>query len=259
MKSHEPPGQRHPLPSGTVLDTAPAVVVADADSRITHWSEGARALWGHTAPEIVGRPLADLFTGAEGGSRHRDGRLLTAQVHVVPCRRTKGKPVSCSWRVRTRLRPLRHPLDHRRGPGAGAGLLPGRGAPGDHPRGRADPLLDRPSDAVHGVHGRSPVLDRRRRHGPRLPATPIQPIASKDVASAVAEVAAGAPLNGIRNNAGPEIFSLDELGRITLSRKSDNGTVVTDPTAGMFAVVKGDVLTDKDAHLAPTRYTDWLS
>ncbi|KRE52437.1 LysR family transcriptional regulator [Arthrobacter sp. Soil736] len=93
----------------------------------------------------------------------------------------------------------------------------------------------------------------------RLPAMPIQPIASKDVANAVAEVAAGAPLNGIRNIAGPEIFSLDELGRITLSRKDDYRTVVTDPTAGMFAVVKGDVLTDKDAHLAPTRYTDWLS
>jgi uncharacterized protein YbjT (DUF2867 family) len=93
----------------------------------------------------------------------------------------------------------------------------------------------------------------------RLPATPIQPIASKDVADAVAEVAAGAPLNGIRNIAGPEVFTLDELGRITLSHKGDNRTVVTDPTAGMFAVVKGDVLTDKDAHLAPTRYTDWLA
>lgn len=93
----------------------------------------------------------------------------------------------------------------------------------------------------------------------RLPATPIQPIASKDVADAVAQVAAGAPLNGIRNIAGPEVFALDELGRITLSRKGDSRTVVTAPTAGMFAVVKGDVLTDKDAHLAPTRYTDWLS
>jgi uncharacterized protein YbjT (DUF2867 family) len=93
----------------------------------------------------------------------------------------------------------------------------------------------------------------------RLPATPIQPIASKDVASAVAEVAAGAPLNGIRNIAGPEIFTLDELGRITLSHNGDNRTIVTDPTAGMFAVVKGDVLTDKDAHLAATRYSDWLS
>lgn len=93
----------------------------------------------------------------------------------------------------------------------------------------------------------------------RLPATPIQPIAAKDVAHAVAEVAAGAPLNGIRSIAGPEIFTLDELGRITLSSKGDKRAVVTDPTAGMFAAVKGDVLTDKDAHLAPTRYTDWLS
>ncbi|MFD8148100.1 SDR family oxidoreductase [Streptomyces sp. NPDC059708] len=93
----------------------------------------------------------------------------------------------------------------------------------------------------------------------RLPATPIQPIASKDVADAVAEVASGVPLGGIRNIAGPEIFSLDDLGRLTLSRKGDGRTVVTDPTAGMFAVVKGDVLTDKDARLAPTRYADWLA
>ncbi|MFF2963233.1 SDR family oxidoreductase [Streptomyces sp. NPDC057963] len=93
----------------------------------------------------------------------------------------------------------------------------------------------------------------------RLPATPIQPIAAKDVADAVAEVAAGAPLKGIRNIAGPEVFPLDDLGRITLSHKSDRRTVVTDPTAGMFSVVRGDVLTDRDAHLAPTRYADWLS
>ncbi|MFF4364669.1 SDR family oxidoreductase [Streptomyces sp. NPDC001594] len=93
----------------------------------------------------------------------------------------------------------------------------------------------------------------------RLPSTPIQPIAAKDVAASVAEVAVGAPLNGIRNIAGPEIFTLDELGRITLAHKGDPRTVVTDPTAGMFAVVQGDVLTDKGAHLAPTRYEDWLS
>ncbi|MGA5037578.1 SDR family oxidoreductase [Streptomyces capoamus] len=93
----------------------------------------------------------------------------------------------------------------------------------------------------------------------RLPATPIQPIASADVAAAVAEVAVGAPLNGIRNIAGPEVLTLDEVGRITLAHKGDHRTVTTDPTAGMFAVVKGDVLTDTDAHLAPTRYTDWLS
>ncbi|GHH83560.1 LysR family transcriptional regulator [Streptomyces sulfonofaciens] len=93
----------------------------------------------------------------------------------------------------------------------------------------------------------------------RLPATPIQPIAAEDVADAVAEVAAGAPLGGVRNIAGPEVFPLDELGRITLSHRSDGRTVVTDPSAGMFAAVRGDVLTDRNARLAPTRYADWLS
>ncbi|WP_413809825.1 SDR family oxidoreductase [Streptomyces sp. OE57] len=93
----------------------------------------------------------------------------------------------------------------------------------------------------------------------RLPATPIQPIAAKDVAAAVTEAAVGAPLRGIRNVAGPEVFPLDELGRITLAQKGDPRTVVTDPAAGMFAVVQGDVLTDTDAQLAPTRYVDWLS
>ena len=92
----------------------------------------------------------------------------------------------------------------------------------------------------------------------RLPATPIQPIAAKDVAAAVAEVAVGEPLMGVRNVGGPEILPLDELGRITLSHRADGRTVVTDPTAGMFAAVRGDVLTDPNARLAPTRYTEWL-
>ncbi|WP_432106107.1 SDR family oxidoreductase [Streptomyces sp. bgisy091] len=96
--------------------------------------------------------------------------------------------------------------------------------------------------------------------GVRLPATPIQPIAAQDVADAVAEVAAGDPLQGIHNIAGPEVFPLDELGRITLAARSDSRTVTTDDSAGMFAVVRGDVLTaGPDASLAPTRYSDWLA
>lgn len=94
----------------------------------------------------------------------------------------------------------------------------------------------------------------------RLPATPIQPIAAQDVADAVAEVAAGTPLNGTREVGGPDVFTLDELGRVTLRARSDDRTVVVDDTAGMFAAVRGDVLTTKgDARLAPTHYTDWLS
>jgi uncharacterized protein YbjT (DUF2867 family) len=94
----------------------------------------------------------------------------------------------------------------------------------------------------------------------RLPRTPIQPIAAADVAGAVAEVAAGRPLNGVVNIAGPEVHPLDELGRITVAARNDGRSVVTDDAAGMFAAVDGDVLTaPADARVAATRYRDWLS
>ncbi|MCX5417176.1 SDR family oxidoreductase [Streptomyces sp. NBC_00059] len=93
----------------------------------------------------------------------------------------------------------------------------------------------------------------------RLPRTPLQPIAAADVAAAVADVAAGTPLGGVLDIAGPDVFPLDELGRLTLAAKGDKRSVVTDDTAGMFAAVTGDVLTPGDgARIAPTRYTDWL-
>ena len=93
----------------------------------------------------------------------------------------------------------------------------------------------------------------------RLPSTRLQPIAAADVADAVAEVSTAAPLQGIRSIAGPDVFPLDELGRITLAARQDNRTVITDDKAGMFAGVTGDVLTaGPDAHLAPTHYQDWI-
>jgi uncharacterized protein YbjT (DUF2867 family) len=93
----------------------------------------------------------------------------------------------------------------------------------------------------------------------RLPATPIQPIASADVVDAVVDVATHAPLNGIRNVAGPDVFHLDDLGRVTLAAHHDGRTVVTDDQAGVFAGVVGDVLTaGPDARLAPTHYQEWL-
>ncbi|MGI5241891.1 SDR family oxidoreductase [Dactylosporangium sp. CA-139066] len=97
-------------------------------------------------------------------------------------------------------------------------------------------------------------------HTVRLPATPIQPMAAADVARAVADVSAGAPLGGIRNVAGPDVFTLDELGRITLAAKGDPRTVTTDPSAGMFAAVPGDAIIAKPgAVLAPTHYREWLA
>jgi uncharacterized protein YbjT (DUF2867 family) len=94
----------------------------------------------------------------------------------------------------------------------------------------------------------------------RLPATLIQPIAAADVAQAVADASAGAPLMGTRNVAGPEVFRLDELGKITLAAHGDQRAVVTDNSAGSFAAASGDALTAKDgAIVAKTTYREWLA
>jgi uncharacterized protein YbjT (DUF2867 family) len=93
----------------------------------------------------------------------------------------------------------------------------------------------------------------------RLPATHLQPMAAADVADAVVEASTGAPLGGIRNTAGPDVFPLDELGRITLTARHDDRTVITDGSAGVFAGITGNVLTAApDAHLAPTHYEEWI-
>ncbi|MEU7589615.1 SDR family oxidoreductase [Micromonospora sp. NPDC049230] len=93
----------------------------------------------------------------------------------------------------------------------------------------------------------------------RLPRTPVQPMAAADVAQAVAEVSMGAPLRGVRNVAGPDVFTLDELGRITLAARGDKRTVTTDDSAGMFAAAPGAALiAADDAVIAPTAYREWL-
>ena len=94
----------------------------------------------------------------------------------------------------------------------------------------------------------------------RLPATLVQPMAAADVAQAVADVSAGAPLQGTRDIAGPEVFPLDELGKITLAAHGDHRTVITDNSAGMFGAAAGDALIAKDgAVIAKTTYREWLA
>jgi uncharacterized protein YbjT (DUF2867 family) len=93
----------------------------------------------------------------------------------------------------------------------------------------------------------------------RLPAALVQPMASADVAQEVAEVSAGAPLRGTQAIAGPDVFRLDELGKITLAARGDHRTVVTDNSAGVFAGA-GDALIAKDgAGIAKTTYREWLA
>ena len=74
----------------------------------------------------------------------------------------------------------------------------------------------------------------------RLPRTPMQPIATTDVISALVDVATSAPANGTVNIAGADVYPLDELGRLTLAANHDGRAVVSDDAAGLFAAVPGN-------------------
>ncbi len=103
------------------------------------------------------------------------------------------------------------------------------------------------------------VAETADEHTVRLPGTLLQPIASADVAATVADVSAGAPLRGTRDVAGPEVFALDDLGKLTLAARGDRRTVVTDPDAGMFAAAPRDALIAREgAVIAETSYRQWL-
>jgi uncharacterized protein YbjT (DUF2867 family) len=105
----------------------------------------------------------------------------------------------------------------------------------------------------------------------RLPATRVQPVASADVVDALVEVSLGAPQMGIRTVAGPDVFGLDELGRLTLTARGDGRSVITDDQAGLFAAVTGDELIAgagatwgalstlmAGVDLEPLHYLDWV-
>jgi uncharacterized protein YbjT (DUF2867 family) len=95
----------------------------------------------------------------------------------------------------------------------------------------------------------------------RLAHVLIQPMAAEDVAEAVARVAAGPPLNGTVEVAGPEQFRLDELLRRTLSARNDPREVIVDPHARYSGALLDErtLVPGPDARLGETRYEDWLS
>ncbi|MFC5719275.1 SpoIIE family protein phosphatase [Streptomyces gamaensis] len=70
------PAQRHAVPGRVPL----AVAVVDRAGLVTHWSSGARKLFGHPREEAVGRPAADLMPIAGAlrslaGADHDSGRV----------------------------------------------------------------------------------------------------------------------------------------------------------------------------------------
>jgi uncharacterized protein YbjT (DUF2867 family) len=95
----------------------------------------------------------------------------------------------------------------------------------------------------------------------RLPPALVQPEAADDVASTLADVAVGTPLNDTVELAGPDVFRLDELARRVLNASDDPRTVTADVHARYFGAELDDrsLTPGDDARIAPTRFEDWLS
>jgi uncharacterized protein YbjT (DUF2867 family) len=95
----------------------------------------------------------------------------------------------------------------------------------------------------------------------RLSPALVQPEAADDVASTLADVAVGAPLNDTVELAGPEAFHLDELARRVLRANDDPRPVTADAHARYFGAELDDrsLTPGDDARIAPTRFEDWLS
>ncbi|MBX3132415.1 MAG: SDR family oxidoreductase [Gemmatimonadaceae bacterium] len=68
----------------------------------------------------------------------------------------------------------------------------------------------------------------------RVPVATVQPIASRDVAAALAEIIAGPPANGLLELAGPERMALEDFVRRSLSARGDHRVVTTDPYARYY-------------------------
>lgn len=93
----------------------------------------------------------------------------------------------------------------------------------------------------------------------RLAHVLFQPMAADDVASALADITVGRPVNGIIEIAGPQQFHLDELVRNTLREQHDPREVITDPHAPYYGAElhMRSLVPAAGAHLAETRFGQW--
>jgi uncharacterized protein YbjT (DUF2867 family) len=94
-----------------------------------------------------------------------------------------------------------------------------------------------------------------------LPPVLFQPMAADDVASGVARVAVGPPLNGTLEIAGPEQFRLDELVRRRLASLKDPREVIADPNARYSGAKVSDrtLVPGKNVLLGATTFEAWLT
>jgi uncharacterized protein YbjT (DUF2867 family) len=86
-------------------------------------------------------------------------------------------------------------------------------------------------------------------------------MAADDVASGVARVAVGQPVNGVVEIAGPEQFRVDELVRRRLAALKDPREVIPDPNAryGGARISERTLLPGNNAQLGQTHFETWLN
>ena len=95
----------------------------------------------------------------------------------------------------------------------------------------------------------------------RLSPAYVQPIASDDVADAMADVALAAPVNGIVEIAGPERFRLNDLVGRYLQALNDNRKVTADPEALYFGarLNDGSLVSDDNPRLGKITFEKWFA
>jgi uncharacterized protein YbjT (DUF2867 family) len=95
----------------------------------------------------------------------------------------------------------------------------------------------------------------------RLSPALMQPIASDDVAEAMADAALAAPVNGTIEIAGPERAPLDEFVGRFLSANKDPRKVVADVRARYFGIALNDrsLTPGANPRLGRTHFGDWLN
>jgi len=94
-----------------------------------------------------------------------------------------------------------------------------------------------------------------------LPPVLFQPMAADDVATAVARIAVGPPVNGIVEIGGPEQFRLDELVRRRLASLNDPREVIADPKAlySGATISERTLVPGNNARLGETHFETWLA
>ncbi|UHS64399.1 SDR family oxidoreductase (plasmid) [Agrobacterium vaccinii] len=89
----------------------------------------------------------------------------------------------------------------------------------------------------------------------------VQPIASDDVADAMADVALATPAAGIVEIAGPDRFHLNEFVARYLALTGDSREVVADPEAKYFGarLEDGSLVTDNNPRLGKIGFDQWFA